>query len=974
MQQHQDRVVILRTSNVKMKKLSVLFVYLLLCRVNSSSYTCAISQLTTALFQQSDALSDIYSSVISDGKLLVDYVLKTEGKVIPAYSQEFDQLVHEGAWYDNSTQRISDFYMPWWSGSRVYNFSCGSTLSLNESGCTYITSNATCNMSLSYHCLDPSNKQQFLFDLFKTIDYVIPSIQNPYISRIYSYDIVGGIRIPRGMNNLFNLIDDDFIWDIFVDAVDYYMNSPYEVYWHPTHLGLVSNETVNTMFLPVVWIGQLLGMICIDVAQMGIAEGQLLLDDMGTVIYSQQGVAHVNLNTLGVKNSLLSSIHSIQSVSSTEWLWQRLNLKQIGLILVSTIPTLDIQNAYVWNYTVNGNIIRSEVASQQITIHNLGNSSVCWSSESWLTISPRSRCLQGGTSAVLHIEVDWKRQDGNSAASISILPNITQLTPWLVQETSQEFIPGQLGPWTSCFQPLFIQVILQYDMIEGEQVIFTLNSTVVILSIILATIGGWLSGLLMEHAVLVTVIKEESVSSTVDLTSSDVDVYALHAKYVWWILSGLISTLSGVWSGCFLILCSLKANLDQPELLSVSVTLWMIGLLSTLCLMWLTFWYMQYTKSNRIYKLERRRVTSIIKYIVLSLLLVSGFVTCSICSTYSISHNMRVVHNWNILGPVIVMLVALEVLVFRIGWFSYRTLAYLGFTLPSNLFYLIDLSTSRMYFVAGASATNAITANTVINVSIALSCTACITCILINNKALHLSREAMNKELVKYKQKAYRWEASASEALEKYNMAKFFLTSINNLRPLNRHFMNKIYLDQPRVQLDIARQTKTSSEDSVNAILQTAPPPVLPRHRTIKTTPLDIILRNPACLEFFKDVLKNEHSEELVMFWLDVEVYESRYEKMSSEERRVMAINLNSQYILEGSPYQVNVAGTVTQKVQSNLAAASRDLFTSAKKVCMSLMEQNTYKRFTESPEYDTCVDILEKSDITLGDISFTQD
>lgn len=965
-----------------------MLLFLFFCSASAELFACTQGELQSNLGGVANVLTDFYTSVITDSHILINYVLDDRVKTLPAWSQEYNDLSCSSYCTDNSSIRISDVYFPEWSKTQAYNWTCGIDLMsqgidpsfAEASGCTYpydehITSFCNCSQGCPYYCLHPNqfgnSRQRFFFELFKSLDYIVPAMlsNNIYVNRLYSYDAVGGVRTPTYYPyNIADFLGPDYMWSILLPAYPT-LNPNLFTYWSPNYFDTGLGVTMTTAFTPIVSNGEFLGVICADVMLSGtqtfitqatITPGSVVFvtDHSGSIISADQkaynhifcpdvnipycqsnffNITELNIqqaNTNLVPPGLSQSIRGLSKlialirdnpskgsmlVSSEYWTWQSLNLPYTTYTVVSVTPQQDIDMSAIWNINSSITITRSRGVSIVI-LSNQGYLSLCWRTiyPSWLTVNPDMGCIDGYKNTYISISVDWNSIQAE--AIINILPN---------NGTGYE----------SCFHPLSMSVYPIYDMVEDDSILFTINPLPIILALVFSLIGGWLSGILMEH----------------NLSSQN---------KIWWISSGIVITLSGIWTNSVLITCSI-----QPQQhVEIGILLWLLSLLSTLIVTCSMFWFLQSIDRHRIYNIElpgKKRIEWNKLGLISVCLNFTSFIS-NFCCVLSLQINANIYQEWSIVIPILITAMVFNFILLRLTWTYHKTIAYLTFLIPSFLLTIAHVFTLQLTFHQSAF-NMSIQPGIAIFVAIALSCIVCAMCMLLNSTTLRLSRDALDKELDNSRRTAGRWQRNALLAMEKHNVSRQFLSAINNIRPHVRSVVNNIYLS--RLIGITSSQSEPRSVTSKSSIQE----PVLVKSKTNKSVNLVDILRNPLCLELFKDQLISEHSEELVLFWLDAETYETNHKLLTPSQQKEFALYLQATYIGQGATYQVNISSEQVKYIQKYITEHRINLFDAAKKECIKLMTQQTYKTFLETPQYQICLQILEKSFNPLESIDFSK-
>lgn len=147
---------------------------------------------------------------------------------------------------------------------------------------------------------------------------------------------------------------------------------------------------------------------------------------------------------------------------------------------------------------------------------------------------------------------------------------------------------------------------------------------------------------------------------------------------------------------------------------------------------------------------------------------------------------------------------------------------------------------------------------------------------------------------------------------------------------------------------------------------------------------LDDILTHPVCLEIFKDSVHGSLSVENCQFYLAV----NQYRKLccSSGERQldqnsfieILGEIIVNEFIRENAPSQVNIVAAQRDRIinQANKKNFSVSTFDAAQKEIFSLLLNNNYRPFLETPQYLLCVQVLKlqgkATDVHTGNLQCT--
>jgi uncharacterized membrane protein YciS (DUF1049 family) len=120
---------------------------------------------------------------------------------------------------------------------------------------------------------------------------------------------------------------------------------------------------------------------------------------------------------------------------------------------------------------------------------------------------------------------------------------------------------------------------------------------------------------------------------------------------------------------------------------------------------------------------------------------------------------------------------------------------------------------------------------------------------------------------------------------------------------------------------------------------------------------LNDFLDNPVTLELFKDALAKEFATENIAFYTLVKQYSSSDVVKEKSIRRLLGAEIITNFILENSPFQINIASAIRKEIinahkSQGSAAFTRKFFDVACNEVMSLLRRDSFPRFEKTPQY----------------------
>lgn len=111
------------------------------------------------------------------------------------------------------------------------------------------------------------------------------------------------------------------------------------------------------------------------------------------------------------------------------------------------------------------------------------------------------------------------------------------------------------------------------------------------------------------------------------------------------------------------------------------------------------------------------------------------------------------------------------------------------------------------------------------------------------------------------------------------------------------------------------------------------------------------LLQDAGGLAVFTSFLKQEFSDENIMFWRSCEQYKSL---IDPDQRKAVAREIYTRHILETSFYAVNIDQIARQQVEYEMDNPDIHTFDHPQKEVFKLMKQDSYRRFLKSELYKT--------------------
>ncbi|XP_023335310.1 regulator of G-protein signaling rgs-2 [Eurytemora carolleeae] len=104
-------------------------------------------------------------------------------------------------------------------------------------------------------------------------------------------------------------------------------------------------------------------------------------------------------------------------------------------------------------------------------------------------------------------------------------------------------------------------------------------------------------------------------------------------------------------------------------------------------------------------------------------------------------------------------------------------------------------------------------------------------------------------------------------------------------------------------------------------------------------------------IRLFLQFLKQEHSDENLMFWIACE----RLKKVVEEERfKSFVEDIFNKFLTSSSTHEVSLDSRVKEQLNNNRSSPNRDIFDEAQGKIYSLMHRDSYPRFLISPLYNS--------------------
>ncbi|XP_019644398.1 PREDICTED: regulator of G-protein signaling loco-like isoform X2 [Branchiostoma belcheri] len=115
----------------------------------------------------------------------------------------------------------------------------------------------------------------------------------------------------------------------------------------------------------------------------------------------------------------------------------------------------------------------------------------------------------------------------------------------------------------------------------------------------------------------------------------------------------------------------------------------------------------------------------------------------------------------------------------------------------------------------------------------------------------------------------------------------------------------------------------------------------------------DRLLHDPAGLACFTEFLKQEYSEENIVFWTECEKFKAITDQ---QEMVTQAQVIYSTHMSSKASMPVNIDSQARQMVDEMLGSPAHDMFNLAQQQIFQLMKFDSYSRFLKSPLYQDCM------------------
>ncbi|CAP37685.1 Protein CBG20725 [Caenorhabditis briggsae] len=121
---------------------------------------------------------------------------------------------------------------------------------------------------------------------------------------------------------------------------------------------------------------------------------------------------------------------------------------------------------------------------------------------------------------------------------------------------------------------------------------------------------------------------------------------------------------------------------------------------------------------------------------------------------------------------------------------------------------------------------------------------------------------------------------------------------------------------------------------------------------------LSHLIATEAGQDEFEKFLLNEHSEDNLLFWKDVQ----ELKKGEEEKKDVMKIEeqvsiIFDDYIAQGAPKEVSIRANTVAIVKENMKIPNKEVFDLAQQEIFDLMSRDSYIRYISSPSYQKLLD-----------------
>ncbi|XP_037537209.1 regulator of G-protein signaling 5-like [Nematolebias whitei] len=121
---------------------------------------------------------------------------------------------------------------------------------------------------------------------------------------------------------------------------------------------------------------------------------------------------------------------------------------------------------------------------------------------------------------------------------------------------------------------------------------------------------------------------------------------------------------------------------------------------------------------------------------------------------------------------------------------------------------------------------------------------------------------------------------------------------------------------------------------------------------------LQTVLSKKSGQRALRDFLKSEFCEENLDFWLACQDFQTFDHP---EERAQMAVKIYDEFIKDDSPKQVNLDFYTKDEIRENLQQPRSSCFVVAQRRIYSLMENDSFPRFTQTEQYKVFIDATFK-------------
>ncbi|XP_045908081.1 regulator of G-protein signaling 21-like isoform X1 [Micropterus dolomieu] len=158
-----------------------------------------------------------------------------------------------------------------------------------------------------------------------------------------------------------------------------------------------------------------------------------------------------------------------------------------------------------------------------------------------------------------------------------------------------------------------------------------------------------------------------------------------------------------------------------------------------------------------------------------------------------------------------------------------------------------------------------------------------------------------------------------------------------------------------KISLDLqdSKRIHKAWKSRMHNFLQSLPTGKINRQERNETSPLDESLEtllSQKCGQIaFRDFLKSEFCEENLDFWLACQEFQTFD---SPEELTQRAASIYEEFVSTESPKQVNLDFYTRKIIRQSLQQPSPSCFVVAQKKIYSLMENDSFLRFTQSKQY----------------------